>query len=43
MRMNEKLTIYWIFNDIKNDFNIKLNEKIMIIILTDIMLMMMNL
>ena len=43
MKMNEKSTIYWTFNDIKDDFNIELNEKAMITISTDIMLMMTNL
>ncbi len=43
MKMNEKSTIYWTFNDIKDDFNIKSNEKTMTMILTDITLMMMNL
>ena len=43
MKMNEKSMIYWTFKDIEDDFNIKLNERAMIIILTDIMLMTTNL
>ncbi len=43
MKLNKKLIIYWTFNDIKDDFNIKLNERIMTTILIDIRLMMMNL
>ncbi len=43
MKMNEKSTIYWTFNDIEDDFNIKSNERVMTTISTDIMLTMMNL
>ncbi len=42
MRMNERLMIYWILDDIKDDFNIESNERVMTIISTDIMLTMMN-
>ncbi len=43
MKMSEKSMIYWIFIDIKDDFSIKSNEMIMIMISIDTMLMMMNL
>ncbi len=43
MKMNEKLMIYWTLDAIKDNFNIKLNERVMTMILTDIMLMMTNL
>ncbi len=43
MRMNERSTIYWTFDDIEDDFNIKLNERVMTMISTDITLTMMNL
>ena len=43
MKMNEKLTIYWTFNDIKDDFNIKSNERVMTTISTDITLTTTNL
>ena len=43
MRTNKRLMIYWILNVIKDDFNIKLNEKVIIIILTNITLMIINL
>ncbi len=43
MKMNEKSTIYWTFNDIKDDFNIESNERVMTTISTDIMLMMTSL
>ena len=42
MRMNEKSTIYWTFDDIEDDFNIKSNERTMTTILTDITLTTMN-
>ncbi len=38
MKMNEKSMIYWTFNDIEDDFNIKSNERIMTMISTDITL-----
>ncbi len=43
MKMNEKLMIYWTLNTIKDDFNIKLNERVMKTISTDIMLTTTNL
>ena len=43
MKINEKSTIYWTLDDIKDNFNIESNEKAMITISTDIMLMMTNL
>ncbi len=43
MKMNEKSMIYWTLDAIKDDFNIKSNERIMTTISTDIMLMMMSL
>ncbi len=43
MKMNEKLMLYWTFDAIKDDFNIKSNEMIMTTISTDIMLMMTSL
>ncbi len=43
IKINEKSIIYWTFDDIKNNFNIKLNERIMITILINIMLIMMSL
>ncbi len=43
MKINKKLMIYWTLDVIKDDFNIKLNERVMIMILTDITLMMTNL
>ncbi len=43
MKMNEKSMIYWTFNDIKDDFNIKSNERTMTMISTDITLMMTSL
>ncbi len=43
MKMNEKSMIYWTLDAIKDDFNIKLNEKAMTMISTDIMLTIMNL
>ncbi len=41
--MSEKLMIYWILVDIKDNFSIKLNEMIMTMISIDTTLMMMNL
>ncbi len=41
--MNEKLMIYLTLDDIKDDFNIESNERIMTMISTDIMLTMMSL
>ncbi len=41
--MNEKSMIYWTLNAIKDNFNIKSNERIITIISTDIMLIMTNL
>ncbi len=38
MKMNEKSTIYWTFNDIKDDFNIESNKRVMTMISTDITL-----
>ncbi len=43
MKTNEKSMIYWTFDAIKDDFNIKLNEKIMTTISTDITLTMTSL
>ncbi len=43
MKISEKLMIYWIFINIKNDFSIESNEMIMTMILIDTTLMMMNL
>ncbi len=42
MKMNEKLMIYWTFNAIKNDFNIKSNERTMTMISTDIIVRIMS-
>ncbi len=42
MRTNEKSTIYWTFDNIEDDFNIKSNERAMTTISTDITLMTMN-
>ncbi len=43
MRMNKRSMIYWTFDDIEDNFNIKLNERIMTTISTDITLTTMNL
>ena len=43
MKMNEKSTIYWTLDVTEDDFNIKSNERVMTMILTDIMLMMTSL
>ncbi len=43
MRMNEKSTIYWTFDDIEDDFNIKSNERVMTMISTDMTLTMTSL
>ena len=42
MRTNERSTIYWTLNDIKDDFNIESNERAMTTISTDITLTTMN-
>ncbi len=36
MKINEKLMIYWTFNTIEDDFNIKSNKKTMTMISIDI-------
>ncbi len=43
MKMSEKSMIYWIFVDIKDDFNVESNEMIMTMISIDTTLMTMNL
>ncbi len=30
MKTNEKSTIYWTFDDIKDDFNIESNERVIV-------------
>jgi len=42
MRMNERSMIYWILDDIEDDFNIKSSERVMTMISTDITLTTMN-
>ncbi len=43
MKMNEKSMIYWTFDATEDDFNIKLNERAMTTISTDITLTIMSL
>ncbi len=38
MKTNEKSMIYWTFDNIEDDFNIKSNERAITMISTDIML-----